>query len=207
MGTALVTIIPSVLWFLLVVWLLYHYRDPLHEIFEQASKRIKHFKIGPFEVSLAELQEVIKSKSPEREMVFASQVLARAHRNSESLQGAKILWVDDVPSNNFQEADLLRKMGASTSWATSNDDALQFLKGTKPDVVISDIARGNDIEAGLKLPVLIQEHFPSLSLIFYTGYVDRRLGTPPYAFAITNHPDELLNYVMDVLERVRPPTA
>jgi CheY-like chemotaxis protein len=205
MGAALINIIPSILWFALVAVLVYSYRRPIRNIINEASKRITHFKFGPLEVNLSDLQHLIEIKSPGRVTDFANQVLARARRNAESLKGAKILWADDNPSNNFQEAELLQKMGVSTSWATSNQEVLTFLESDRPDLVISDIARGQDSKAGLELPALLQSNFPSLPVIFYVGEFDATLGTPPYAFAITNHPDELLNYVMDVLERVRPP--
>jgi hypothetical protein len=41
----------------------------------------------------------------------------------------------------------------------------------------------------------------------YTSGFDPSRGAPPYAFAITNRPDELFNDVMDVLERVRADTV
>ena len=37
--------------------------------------------------------------------------------------------------------------------------------------------------------------------IFTVGNYDPSRGTPPYAFAITNRIDDLINYVFDALER------
>ena len=40
-------------------------------------------------------------------------------------------------------------------------------------------------------------------VIFTVGRYDPSLGTPPYAFGITNRVDELLNLLFDAIEKVK----
>jgi hypothetical protein len=47
-------------------------------------------------------------------------------------------------------------------------------------------------EAGFQQPV-----------IFYVGCLNPAAGVPPGAFAVTNRPDQMLQFVIDALSRVR----
>lgn len=138
------------------------------------------------------------------EAVYAASSVMRRHRMvSQVLQGARILWVDDRPDNNLFERAAFTSMGATISLAMSTDEAVAMLEAEPADVLISDMERYGNAEAGLQLLKSIQGLLERPDMIFYVGSLDRGRGTPPGAFGITNRPDELIHLVLDILERVR----
>jgi hypothetical protein len=64
------------------------------------------------------------------------------------------------------------------------------------------MARGNSPTEGLLFLDRLEAAGTHPPVIFFTGRVDRK-PLPPGAFAITNEGEELLHYVLDVLERNR----
>ncbi|WP_165700765.1 hypothetical protein [Alienimonas californiensis] len=136
----------------------------------------------------------------------------RAEHVAPLFDNARILWVDDTPQNNRPLRTLLRDLGAKTDTALSSTEAIELMRRFDYSVVISDIRRESEgptgSHAGLSmLGQMRRLDFPHY-VIFYVGElhgvelngVSNRL-VPEGAFAITNRPDELLNYVIDALER------
>jgi hypothetical protein len=133
----------------------------------------------------------------------ASPVMRRNQMVAKVLQGARILWMDDRPGNNLFERATFKSMGISISPATSTDGAVAMLQAEPADVLISDMERDGNMEAGFQLLKKIQGLLERPGMISYVGSLDRGRGTPPGAFGITNRPDESIHLVLDVLERVR----
>jgi DNA-binding NtrC family response regulator len=119
------------------------------------------------------------------------------------LQGAQILWVDDTPGNNIYERMVLKSMGIIVDIAITTNEALLMLSMSNYDAAISDMERYGNNNAGLQLLHKIEGQDLDTQVIFYTGRVDRDRGTPTRAFGITSYPDDLIHYVLDVLERGR----
>ena len=116
-----------------------------------------------------------------------------------------MLWVDDDPSGNRSERRMLQAFGVMIDTVTTNDQARAMLERHHYDVVISDIKRTAG-ESGLAFAEQIAPPSPlAKPLIFYVTTLEP--GTPPHAFAITNRPDHLLHYVIDVLARWRRDVA
>jgi len=74
------------------------------------------------------------------------QALARADREQALLMDAQILWVDDRPSNNRNEARMLRGFGAIITFAASTNEAVEALRDARDqkqsfDLILSDISR------------------------------------------------------------------
>lgn len=69
------------------------------------------------------------------------------------------------------------------------------------DLVISDIARGEDPAAGLGTPRALTNQGTRVPVIFYVGQALRPI--PQDAFGITDRPDELVHLVLDALARCR----
>ncbi len=145
-------------------------------------------------------------------------VIDRMQRNVEVLRGAGVLWVDDHPENNMPLIELLQEFGVSVDTSRSNEEALRLLRTSRYNTVISDVARDNEgTSSRLKGVELADQVFSGwgLKIIFFVGRFN--LATLPNvtdqeklnlfikmqrnSFAIANRPDELLHYVMDVLER------
>ena len=134
---------------------------------------------------------------------------ANAHRSV--FEGAEILWVDDRPSNNRNEARMLRSFGALITFAATTDEASRALQTAAEqhqpfDIILSDISRDlptPDATAGLTmLPRLRNAGFHQ-PVIYYIGRPNPDAGVPAGAFGITNRPDQLLQLVVDALSRVR----
>jgi CheY-like chemotaxis protein len=137
--------------------------------------------------------------------------LDRANTHRSLFEGAEVLWVDDRPSNNRNEARMLRSFGALITFSATTEEALHAL-GTAVDqhqpfdVVLSDINRAlptQDPTAGLSMLARLRDSGFSQPVIFYVGSLRPEAGVPPGAFGLTNRPDQLLQLVIDALSRVR----
>jgi hypothetical protein len=78
---------------------------------------------------------------------FARAALTRAERVTPALSGAKVLWVDQHPTNNTLERGILEDMGIKVQLALSNEDADRLMDafaredGEGVDLVISNVVR------------------------------------------------------------------
>jgi len=198
----LIKLIPSVLWILFVAISVAVFYKPIRR---ELLPRMSGFKAFGVEATFTreELDRAIEKQAAQVSENDRSQVLRRAQRVIPVLQGAQILWVDDNPDNNIYERRILRSLGVFVDLARSTGEALSMLQQTTYDAVISDMARGGVPDEGLKFLTEMRKRGLYRWTIFYVGRVDWERGTPPYAFGITNRPDHLLHYVLDVLERER----
>ena len=137
--------------------------------------------------------------------------LDRASANRSVFEGAEILWVDDRPSNNRNEARMLRSFGALITFAATTEEALRALRtGAEQhqpfDIILSDIGRdlpAPDRTAGLTMLPRQREAGFHQPVIYYIGRPHPEGGVPAGAFGVTNRPDQLLQLVIDALSRVR----
>ena len=111
------------------------------------------------------------------------------------------LWFDDTPDCELSELRLILALGIKLDRAETPERAEKLIDNTSYDFIISDIWQqdnpkggieffNNQIEKGIRIPT-----------IFYITKYDEARGTPPYAFGITNRPNDLLHLVMDIIER------
>jgi CheY-like chemotaxis protein len=128
-------------------------------------------------------------------------VHARAKLVESLLRGRRVLWVDDRPENNFYERVGLSQLGLAVDLAVSTAEGLQAAEYLKPDVIVSDMKRGVKEDAGLELLQSLRSRGINTPVVFYIARVDQSRRTPAGAFAITARADELLHYILDVLER------
>jgi len=93
-------------------------------------------------------------------------------------------------------------MGVFVESTTTNAQARLVLNDPAEhvDVVISDIGRDSG-ESGLEL-LNSNPGVTTPPVIFYVGTVNDDRGVPPGSFGITARPDELLDLVMDAIERL-----
>jgi CheY-like chemotaxis protein len=217
--THIIRAIASLLWVLLaafVVWLL---RQPL----TAAVARLASFEAFGVKFALsggAALDAAIElaQKNPawpvEVPAADRKAALDRANANRSVLEGAEILWVDDRPSNNRNEARMLRSFGTLITFAATTDEASRALQTADEqhqpfDLILSDISRDlptSDPVAGITmLPRLRNAGFRQ-PVIYYIGRPNPDAGVPAGAFGVTNRPDQLLQLVIDALSRVRRKT-
>jgi CheY-like chemotaxis protein len=122
---------------------------------------------------------------------------------SKPIAGASVLWVDDRPTNNTFEQRALEALGIHFTLSTSTKDALKQLSEKKYDVIISDMGRPLDPQAGYHLLDKIKERQINTPFIIYAGSRSpeqvaeaRKRG----ALGTTNNPQELFEMVVDAIK-------
>jgi CheY-like chemotaxis protein len=63
----------------------------------------------------------------------------------------KVLWVDDKPRNNERERDAMAAFGVDFVLARSTAEAVDLLASNRFDLVVSDLHRPDDPNAGITL--------------------------------------------------------
>ena len=115
----------------------------------------------------------------------------------------EILWVDDRPENNVRERSAMASLGMHVTLALSTDDALENLRSRHFDVVISDMGRPPDLEAGYTLLDTMRAAGDMTPFVIYAGsnapeHAER--ARKHGALGSTNHPTELIDLVVRALE-------
>ncbi|MET8678021.1 P-loop NTPase fold protein [Streptomyces sp. NPDC004647] len=96
----------------------------------------------------------------------------RGARADQLLGGKRILWIDDNPDSVEFEAEGMRRAGASVAIVKDRAEAERHLAAEGRDLLISDITRGTDYDAGFTdVERLRNDGFYSGPVIFYTGRV------------------------------------
>lgn len=208
MAAEFVEVIPSILWFLLVVFFLILFYRPIRD---ELLPNLCAFKAMGVELSF--LKESIDAalelgeKSPKWKVDVPlkdkEHVLKRASKHLHVFRNAHLLWVDDHPENNLNEMVMFRQLRVKTQTAESTQKALEILKSRHFDLVISDMARGDESTAGLEFLTQFRQVDKTTPVIFYLGEFDSEKGVPAQAFGITNRPDALLHLTLDALERTK----
>lgn len=116
---------------------------------------------------------------------------------------ASVLWVDDNPSNNIYERKSLEALGINITTSKSTADALEKLQSFKYDLIISDMGRPPDNQAGYTLLAEKQKLGDRTPFIIYASSSlpehkaeSRRRG----AVGNTNNPKELFQLVLSAIQ-------
>ena len=202
----LIRIIPAFLWVVLgFVIFVYTYRLLKDSVLPQ----VKSLSAWGVTVSMMgeSIQAVIEvaEKNPEWKVKVSQQdkqrVIKRVQHHARLLRGKRILWFDDRPDTLANEMAMLRQLGIHVENAEKTDTVLNLLETNHYDVMISDIARSNNQPNGIDALKAVRDAGHDIPTFFYIGSYALDRGTPPYAFGITNRPDELLHLLLDILER------
>ena len=131
-------------------------------------------------------------------------VIKRAMAAEARLQTVRLLWVDDAPTNNRNELQMLQRLGIGVVPAARTEEALAVLSPDPAafDVIVSDMHRREDGEdrptAGLEfLTKYLALSGRKVPVIFYLGHYVAERGIPDGAFGLTNRPDKLLDLIID----------
>lgn len=123
-------------------------------------------------------------------------------RSQRRLRRAVVLWVDDRPDNNRYERQALEAFGVRFALAASTDEALTQLQRQTFDLVISDMGRPPDRQAGCTLLDAMRARTDQTPYIIYAGSRDVehvRQARAHGAIGATNSPQELIAMVTDSL--------
>ena len=172
--------------------------------------------LGLPERSAEGVQEPVGGAEPDRRgaitrLIQALRALAATRMRSDepvvrTLDALVILWVDDRPSNNAAQHEHLRTRGARLVPVESTLDALAALEAERIDIVVSDMARGDEAEAGLDLLARLRQREPQLPVIIFADRFARersQVALDAGAFGCTNQPATLYRLVQEAAGTVR----
>jgi CheY-like chemotaxis protein len=121
-----------------------------------------------------------------------------------SLNGRKILWVDDTPANNSYEIDAFNTLGISVTQVKSTSEALIEFPNENYDVVISDFRRDADPDDEYGLLLKLQNMKSQVKYIIYSASVTAEYEQEAIekgAFGETNRPRQLFELVINALQQ------
>ena len=136
--------------------------------------------------------------------------VSRLQHAAEILREGHILWVDDNPESNMPLIRLFRQLGMIVDTPRSTDEALSNLQRRSYDLVLSDMRRDTEQPAetaGITLIEALERRGIHLPVVIVSAGFDPRLGVHPGIFAHTNAVDDLVHYVIDLMERIKFKTA
>ncbi len=194
--------LPALLWVGLAITAFVLLYKPLKD---DLIRNITAFKGFGIEVTLRQAQSTLEHINLHRELAVSpndlKQVLRRTSRASRILKELSVLWVDDHPKNNEEEVKLFREFGIHVRCVETTEEALKAFETMSYDAVISDMERGGDSEAGTKLAKQLLDCRRDACVVVYLTKMDFGRETPPHIFGLTNRPDHLLHYLIDIAER------
>ncbi|WP_316176321.1 hypothetical protein [Bradyrhizobium sp. SZCCHNRI1073] len=88
--------------------------------------------------------EIAKDAAKVINLAFADGAIERAARNAPAIVGSRILWVDDHPTNNDPERDVLKALGIQVFRVKNTSEAIRFVPVLQPDLIITDVVRDGD---------------------------------------------------------------
>jgi CheY-like chemotaxis protein len=115
---------------------------------------------------------------------------------------ARVLWVDDHPENNRYLIGAFKELGIAVDTAISTEAALGMLVYNSYDVVITDMGRPPDMEAGYTLLVALRERGVYPPLIIYAGsdsVEHRQRALAAGAMESTNRPQRVFDLVINIV--------
>jgi CheY-like chemotaxis protein len=192
-----VEVLPSLLWVLLAATALAVFYRPLRR---DVIPNLRSVRLpGGIEFGIGDrVQAAAKDRHVPLSHEDKSRIVRRLERAGPVIAGARILWVDDNPANNLNEATTLGTFGAVIRFAKNNREARELVDREHFDVVITDWRRPGEAEDAGKQ--LVEATGGKPWTIFYVG---EERPKPEQAFALTTQPHQLLHYTLDALERSR----
>jgi CheY-like chemotaxis protein len=197
----LVDQVPDLAWLLfaigVVVWL-------RHEIRDRASSLSGVNLPGGLALQFAEkVGQVAEERGKVLPGSAQTRLARRAERHAGAVNGMRLLWIDDDVDSTKPEREALTRIGVHITTATSSEEALDLLTTETYDLILSDIARGDDPQAGISFAAKLRESGNAVPVVFYIADLDATKGVPAPAVGITDRPSELVHLVFDQAERLR----
>ena len=216
------SLIGAISWPLVIVFVLLYFGRPLRTFLQNLGEFKFKVGAGGVEASLtkqqAEAAAFLGAAAAQRDagegagspaeqaQGIANVVTETVGRDTtKQLANSTILWVDDRPNNNMYERMALEALGIRFVISTSTDDALAKLRGGRYGLVISDMGRPPDSQAGYTLLSKIRDELKlNLPYLIYAGsnapehdVEARQRG----ASGSTGNPRDLFRRVVEILGR------
>lgn len=153
-------------------------------------------------VDTAQANEAVRTAEAERGTAPANGELPQIGGSTTTF--ARVLWVDDEPDNNLYETIALEKLGKFVTKATSTEAALDYLDRMDFTILITDLGRHGDRDAGLHLIHQLRANGQRLPIVVYTGDARpvREMLTSAGADAVVDLPGPLIREVESRVSRL-----
>ncbi|TFV74105.1 hypothetical protein E4K64_19120 [Bradyrhizobium frederickii] len=208
---------PSLLWVLIAIVVLFAIGPDIKRLVKIGA--ITKIGIGTINLELAQ-RRLAEAKGLNAAGLTKSeqkQLKRRFANIADYANEARILWVDDSnPQQNVPLRRVLATLSVPIDLANSTDEALKWLDSADYDIVITDLKRSEDKDApcpgnpsvsraGCDLIRQVRERWSKPPMfIVYAG--DISAISPSKGLQVTNNPADLLNAVIDAIERIEPKT-
>lgn len=124
-------------------------------------------------------------------------------RSIRRLAGSSVLWVDDNPANNVNERRALEALGIRITLGSSTDDALEKLRRSSFDAIVTDMSRPPDHQAGFTLMDAIKGLGNRTPVVIYAARNTAELKAQARskgAYGCTNDPQDLFQLVLTAIQ-------
>lgn len=116
----------------------------------------------------------------------------------------RILWVDDYPKNNELIINLFQSKNIEFDIALTTEQGLELYKSRLYDLVITDMGRGDEQDAGLVLLRSLRLLRCQIPIIVYSSYkAIKRYGDEALrsgAFKVIHGTGDIISTISDILE-------
>jgi CheY-like chemotaxis protein len=122
----------------------------------------------------------------------------------QKVAGANVLWVDDNPSNNIYARKALEALGIHFTLSTSTNDALKNIRLDYYKVIISDMNRPPDKQAGFTLLEALRNQQITIPFIIFAGSDRSDLKNETQTrggFEVAVSYQELFQFVIDAIQK------
>ncbi|MFI0977621.1 response regulator [Streptomyces sp. NPDC021093] len=202
--TKLIGTVPSILWVAFAAAVYWSLRGT---IIQRMVPRLTAVRALGVEIELAaELLDRAQSESQTVATATATDrraALGRLEHAADVLQGGRILWIDDHPEGNASLVELFRTAGIEVDVSVSTEEATPLFRRNTYDIIISDIDRDGDQQAGIAMLRVLERYGIHTPVLIYAGNFDPERGVDRRIFGATTMPVELVHYVIDLMERAR----
>jgi CheY-like chemotaxis protein len=218
---AIASLVGALAWPVTILVVVVVFRDRVRAILEELRKRAKSddvtVKVGPFvfsalaksatQMGAATARRAAAEAKGDDEVSEAVAATASAmasfasHTDAWSTTSPRILWVDDTPQNNIYERRAFEALGIDVLICTSTEQALNLVETQTFDVIISNMGRPSDNQAGYTLLDKLRPGNTTPFVVYSSSNRPehkekaRRHG----AVGATNNPTELLALVQKAL--------
>lgn len=179
-------------------------KHPIHTIDVRNFKDEEtYFKVLRMVISISEKHKNYHNSSEteqeKRENVEKYVCRTMEYVKSKSKEQQYILWVDDKPVNNTYERIALEQLGYCFTLASSTKEALSLVYKKNYKIIISDMERQGDADAGYVLLKQLRMQGLNIPYIIYTGYCDlesQKEAILKGASGLTDNPEELIELIV-----------
>ena len=212
-----VQLVQALVWPAFAVFLVLKFHRPLTAYVEklgQASVKLPGFELSLSQVAASAAAAgavVAKQAASEDQPVpedtyrkIAAAFAQPAAPNQRPINQRSILWVDDNPQGNAGLANAFRTLGVNVVNATSTDEAERAVAASHFDLIISDMSRPPDPEAGKTLVAALKKRGVTTPVIIYAARWAAQHREEAASFgvrAITNDPGEVYSVAMTALQQ------